>query len=126
MDTTVESMTPAQFAKAAGLSLSYVYGLVWSGRIQAEKIDDVWAIPMTELEKRPGGAVRCRTSPSSTLSIIRAHNPAVCNAAVSGAMSESGRACVEFAVRQFGQVAPWCGSLVRVEESARNASNGRK
>jgi len=52
MDTTVESMTPAQFAKASGLSLSYVYGLVWSGRIQAEKVDEVWAIPASELAKR--------------------------------------------------------------------------
>ena len=45
-------LTPAQFAKESGLTLSYVYALVWSGRLPAEKADGVWQISAAELERR--------------------------------------------------------------------------
>jgi hypothetical protein len=46
------TLTPAQFARASGLSLNRVYALLWEGRVSAEKTDGVWQIPASELQKR--------------------------------------------------------------------------
>jgi hypothetical protein len=45
-------LTPAQFARRAGLSLGYVYQLLWDGRVSADKVDGAWAIPVSELERK--------------------------------------------------------------------------
>jgi len=45
-------MTPAEFARASGLTLPYVYSLIWAGRLPAEKSDGVWQIPQSALEQR--------------------------------------------------------------------------
>ena len=47
-----EHMSPAQFARLSGLSLGYVYSLLWSGRLQAEKTDGQWRIPPSALQQR--------------------------------------------------------------------------
>jgi len=46
------TLTPAEFARQSGLSLGYVYSLLWSGRLQAAKSDGVWQIPQSALEQR--------------------------------------------------------------------------
>jgi excisionase family DNA binding protein len=47
------TMTPAEFARACGLTLPYVYSLIWAGRLQAEKSDaGTWKIPQSALEQR--------------------------------------------------------------------------
>ena len=47
-----DTISPAQFARATGQSLHRVYALLWEGRLSAEKVDGVWQIDKSELEKR--------------------------------------------------------------------------
>ena len=51
------TLTPAEFARSAGLSLGYVYALLWAGRLAAQKNDGTWAISASELERRTQKAV---------------------------------------------------------------------
>ena len=46
------TLTPAEFARAAGLTLQYVYSLLAAGRLEAAKTDGAWAISAAELERR--------------------------------------------------------------------------
>jgi hypothetical protein len=46
------TLTPAEFARQSGLSLGYVYSLLWSGRLPAAKSDGVWQIPVNALKQR--------------------------------------------------------------------------
>jgi excisionase family DNA binding protein len=47
------TMTPAEFARAAGLTLPYVYSLLWAGRLPAEKsVEGTWRIDASALEQR--------------------------------------------------------------------------
>lgn len=52
MTTEGSELTPAEFAKQANLTLNYVYSLLATGRLEAERRDGRWAIAATELEKR--------------------------------------------------------------------------
>ena len=46
-------LSPAQFARQAGIRLDTVYKALWDGSLSAEKrLDGTWAIPVSELEKR--------------------------------------------------------------------------
>ncbi|MGC2474933.1 MAG: hypothetical protein WA485_11405 [Candidatus Sulfotelmatobacter sp.] len=47
-----QALSPSEFARAARLSMQYVYALLAAGRLQAEKNDGRWQIAATELEKR--------------------------------------------------------------------------
>jgi excisionase family DNA binding protein len=49
---TNDALTVAEFAKRSGLSLQYIYGLLRSGRLQAQKSDGQWAIDPSELQRR--------------------------------------------------------------------------
>ena len=49
---TSEALTPVEFAKRSGLSLQYIYGLLRSGRLHAEKSNGQWAIDPDELQRR--------------------------------------------------------------------------
>ena len=45
------TLSPAQYARLSGLSLGYVYGRLWSGRLAgAQKVDGQWRIPVAALE----------------------------------------------------------------------------
>lgn len=46
------TLTPAEFAHSAGLTLQYVYSLLAAGRMGAVKTDGMWAISAAELERR--------------------------------------------------------------------------
>ena len=46
-----DTLTPAEFARRTGLSLGYVYSLLWTGRLDAEKSDGNWSICASELER---------------------------------------------------------------------------
>lgn len=52
MSTEAESLSPAQYARQTGLTLQYVYSLLASGRLEAERKDGRWLIAVSELEKR--------------------------------------------------------------------------
>jgi hypothetical protein len=47
-----QTLSPAEFARAARLTMQHVYSLLAAGRIQAEKCDGRWCIAPEELEKR--------------------------------------------------------------------------
>jgi excisionase family DNA binding protein len=52
------TLTPAEFARQSGLSLGYVYSLLWSGRLQAAKSEGQWQIPTSALEQRKEAMAR--------------------------------------------------------------------
>ena len=47
-----EAVSPAEFSRETGLSLTHTYRLLWSGKLQAIKHDGQWAIPAAEVERR--------------------------------------------------------------------------
>jgi hypothetical protein len=47
-----ETLSPSEFARAAGLTMQHVYSLLAAGRLQAEKCDGRWCIAAVELDKR--------------------------------------------------------------------------
>jgi len=48
-----QTLSPAQFARAARLTMQHVYALLAAGRLQAEKNNEGrWQIAAVELEKR--------------------------------------------------------------------------
>jgi hypothetical protein len=47
-----DALSPAQFARQAGLTLQYVYSLLAAGRLEAERREGRWQIAAAELEKR--------------------------------------------------------------------------
>lgn len=51
MKSTKTLSVPAA-ARKLGCTLKYVYDLVYSGRMKAEKVAGRWHIPMSEIEAR--------------------------------------------------------------------------
>jgi excisionase family DNA binding protein len=47
-----ENVSVPEAARRLGFTLKYVYDLVYSGRLKAEKKLGRWSIPMTEIEAR--------------------------------------------------------------------------
>lgn len=47
-----ETLSPSEFARAAGLTMQHVYSLLAAGRLQAAKEDGRWWIDAAELQKR--------------------------------------------------------------------------
>lgn len=39
-------------AKSLGVSLKFVYDLVWAGKLEAEKVGKTWRIPASAIEAR--------------------------------------------------------------------------
>lgn len=46
------TLSPAEAARAMGVTLDYVYKLIWAGKIRAEKIDGKWRVDATEEPKQ--------------------------------------------------------------------------
>jgi excisionase family DNA binding protein len=49
---SIKTMSVAEYARAKGHPLSYVYAMVWSGKLQAKKVGRVWRIPASAVEGR--------------------------------------------------------------------------
>lgn len=46
-------ITPVEYARACGLTLGYVYALLWTGRLAgAQKIGRQWRIPASAIRQR--------------------------------------------------------------------------
>jgi excisionase family DNA binding protein len=50
MTKTHGTLTISGAAKRLGFTLKYIYDLVYSGRIRAEKVSGRWKIPASEIE----------------------------------------------------------------------------
>jgi len=48
---TTKTMSVAEYARAKGHPLSYVYAMVWSGKLPAKKVGRVWRIPASAVER---------------------------------------------------------------------------
>jgi hypothetical protein len=46
-------ITPVQYARAKGLTLNYVYGLIWIGALPAKKMFGRWFISPDAISERP-------------------------------------------------------------------------
>jgi excisionase family DNA binding protein len=49
-----KTISIAEYARAKGHPLSYVYAMVWSGKLPAEKLGRVWRIKVSEIENQRG------------------------------------------------------------------------
>ena len=54
MKTVIEKqyVTPAEFARAKGYTLNYVYGLLAAGRLEGTKREGKWLIETTEIDRK--------------------------------------------------------------------------
>lgn len=52
LDGQTEPLSPVAYARAKGLSLNYVYTLLYLGRLRATKIDGKWRIPSDAVPER--------------------------------------------------------------------------
>jgi len=52
MKAKAETRSVPETARTLGFTLRYVYDLVYSGRLKAEKIAGRWRIPASEVEAR--------------------------------------------------------------------------
>lgn len=39
-------------AKVLGVSIKFVYDLIWAGKLEAEKVGKVWRVPAVAIEAR--------------------------------------------------------------------------
>ena len=49
---STKTISVAEYARAKGHPLSYVYAMVWSGKLPANKVGRVWRIPVSAVEGR--------------------------------------------------------------------------
>lgn len=47
-----DEMTPIEAARTLGIGLDYLYALLWTGKLKAEKVAGRWRIPAGEIEAR--------------------------------------------------------------------------
>jgi excisionase family DNA binding protein len=52
MKRTAEAVSIREAARQLGISIRFVYDLVWSGKLQAQKVDKVWRIPASAIQAR--------------------------------------------------------------------------
>jgi excisionase family DNA binding protein len=57
------TFTVREAAEALGVEIDRVYSLLWSGRLDAEKIEGVWAISVESVHKRKAALRRHAGSP---------------------------------------------------------------
>jgi len=50
--STKKTFSPPAAARRLGFTLKYIYDLVYSGRLKAEKISGRWHIPASEVDAR--------------------------------------------------------------------------
>ena len=48
----ITELTPRAAAQALGVSLYFVYQLLWSGKLQGKKVGKGWLIPTEAIEAR--------------------------------------------------------------------------
>jgi len=49
---TIETRSIREAARQLGVSIRFVYDLVWSGKLPAQKVDKVWRIPASAIDAR--------------------------------------------------------------------------
>ena len=47
-----KDLSPREAAQRLGVALSYLYSLIWTGRLEAEKVNTRWRIPSAAVEQR--------------------------------------------------------------------------
>ncbi len=52
MKRMAEAVSIRDAARQLGVSIRFVYDLVWSGKLPAQKVDKVWRIPASDIEAR--------------------------------------------------------------------------
>ncbi|MGB9071753.1 MAG: helix-turn-helix domain-containing protein [Terriglobales bacterium] len=52
MKRMAEAVSIRDAARQLGVSIRFVYDLVWSGKLPAQKVDKVWRIPASAIEAR--------------------------------------------------------------------------
>ena len=59
-DSVDGSVSPREAARMLGIRLDAVYGLIWAGRLQAEKHDGRWHVSESAVEARMNSNARRR------------------------------------------------------------------
>jgi excisionase family DNA binding protein len=52
MKRKTEAVSIRDAARQLGVSIRFVYDLVWSGKLPAQKVDKVWRIPAEAIQNR--------------------------------------------------------------------------
>jgi excisionase family DNA binding protein len=52
MTTEIKELTATQACRRLGISLDYLYRLLYAQRLPARKVDKVWHIPVAAVEER--------------------------------------------------------------------------
>ena len=47
-----QSMSVRDVARTLGVSIKFVYDLIWAGTLQAEKVGKTWRVPATAVDAR--------------------------------------------------------------------------
>ena len=47
-----QELSPAEYSRATGYAMAYVYALLASGKLQARKVEGNWRIDAAELHRR--------------------------------------------------------------------------
>jgi excisionase family DNA binding protein len=47
-----QSLRVRDAAKSLGVSIKFVYDLIWAGKLEAEKVGKTWHIPASAIEAR--------------------------------------------------------------------------
>ena len=73
MDTQA-SVSPSEAAQTLGIRLDAVYGLIWVGRLQAEKRDGRWLVSQSAVEARLSSKLR-KKAPHTAVPTREEHSP---------------------------------------------------
>jgi excisionase family DNA binding protein len=50
--TKEKTLTAVEAARRLGVGLDYLYGLLWTGKLEGQKEDRMWRIPAAAIEQR--------------------------------------------------------------------------
>jgi len=45
-------LSPNAAARRLGVGVDYLYKLLWAGKLQAQKVNERWQVPLTAVEER--------------------------------------------------------------------------
>jgi len=45
-------LSPSAAARKLGVGVDYLYKLLWAGKLQAQKINERWRVPLAAIEER--------------------------------------------------------------------------
>jgi len=57
-EMALKALTPREAAVALSVSLQFVYQLIWSGKLEANKVQKVWLIPASAIDARRKGVAK--------------------------------------------------------------------